>query len=165
MATTHLVYDHRHASFTKSFISQKKSQGYQLVGCEVLYNHYGDRGVVDVVMSKHVSDTKEVEWLICEMKPQLVDIGETVRQVKRAQEYFCKARSDMVVKDCVNRYRFLLVLEANDHNLMQALKYREIFQGIEVLYHHEDLVVKNRIMAVSEIENAVVNLCTESSAA
>lgn len=164
MASTQHVHDHRHATFTKSFISQKKSEGYQLAGCEVLYNHYGDRGVIDVVMRKQISGTKEVEWMICEMKPQLYDIGDTVRQVKRAQEYFCKARSDMIMKDCMNRYRFLLVLEANDHNLMQVQKYRDLFQGIELMYHHDTAAIRNKFLVASEIENAVLSLQTESLA-
>ncbi len=151
--------DHQHAAFTQNFIEAMKKQQYSLVGCEIMYNHYGDRGVIDVVLRKDYVDQKRSTWLICEMKPRLYDIGETIRQVHRAEEYFCRARPDMKMQGWENEYRFILVLEADKQNLHQVqCQHRDLFAGIDVMYHHSDSHQIDAIERMSEIMNAILTV-------
>ena len=151
--------DHQHAAFTQSFIEVMKKRQYSLVGCEIMYNHYGDRGVIDVVLRKDSADQKRSTWLICEMKPRLYDIGEAIRQVHRAEEYFLRARPDMKIQDWENEYRFVLVLEADKQNLYQVESlHRNLFAGIDVMYHHRDSHQVDTIERMREIMNAILTV-------
>ncbi|MBI1390792.1 MAG: hypothetical protein GC154_20375 [bacterium] len=133
-------------------------EGYRLDACEVMFNHYGDRGVVDVALRKEDPVKRLMEWLICEMKPWLADVGEAIRQVRRAQEYFCLSRPDFARKGWVNQYRFLLVLEANDQNAAQVQQYRDLFHGMEIAWHHQDEALRRRILYRIEIDDAVSSI-------
>ena len=147
--------DHRHASFTQSFIDRMRKNRFRLVGCEILFNHFGDRGVIDVVLRRDNSQERSATWLVCEMKPQLNDVGEAIRQVRRAQAYFCQARPDILVKERENQYWFVLVLKAHEHNLQQLNQYHDLFGDIEILFHHEDPAEIQRIQNRHKIQQAV----------
>lgn len=122
-----------------------------------MFNHFGDRGVVDAILRRNFAGERKATWLVCEIKPQLFDIGETIRQVRRAQEYFCKARPDMRVDGWENEYRYLLVVEANRENAIQVVDtHRDLFAGIEVAYHHEDQRNLALIRNMEEILREVV---------
>ena len=147
--------DHRHALFTQSFIDRMRKNRFNHVGCEILFNHFGDRGVIDVVLRRDNPNERSATWLMCEMKPKLYDVGEAIRQVRRAQAYFCQARPDICVKERENQYRFVLVLEAKESNLQQLIQYHDLFGDIEILFHHEDPAEIQRIQNLHKIQQAV----------
>jgi hypothetical protein len=152
MTGSPIARDHKHASFTQSFIAKKQREGFRLVGCEVMFNYFGDRGVIDVVLRKDYPSERRAIWVLCEIKPDLHDIGEAIRQVRRAEQYFCRARPDLRVKDWENEYEFVLVLEASKQNLLEVLDlHRDLFKGVEVMYHHEDPAKIDELAVMEEI--------------
>ena len=155
MGSQDQVLDSRHADFTQSFINASLQRGFSLVGCEIHYNHYGDRGVVDVILNRRGSEEGQMDWEICELKPRLSNIGEAIRQVRRAQRYFRESRKDLFEEDLQHKLAFLLVLEATDHNLKQYRNHPGLFQGIEVRFHHEDPNQCRQIESLKAIHEAV----------
>ncbi|MFB3789397.1 MAG: hypothetical protein ACE15F_23805 [bacterium] len=150
-----LVRDQKHASFLSRFIQAKIKDGYHLAGCEVPFNHFGDRGVIDVVLRCDDPLVHKAVWWICEIKPALYDIGDTIRQVRRAEQYFCQARPDMNKPGWENEYRFVLVIDAQMENFQDMDKYRDLFQGIEVVYFNQNPEQIQQIKILDEIQQAI----------
>ncbi len=150
------VFDERHAGLMQSFVAASLREGFEFVGCEAPYNHYGDRGVVDVVLRKRRPGGGGGVWHVCELKPVLTDVGETIRQVHRAREFFQKARPDLFEGEIGPEVRFLLVLEASEHNLAVVRNHADLFAGMEVVFHHEDLALRDRCQSVFEIHSAIL---------
>lgn len=150
------IYDGKHAALMQSFISVSLREGFEFVGCEVPYNHYGDRGVVDVVLRKRKARRGGGVWQVCELKPVLADVGETIRQVHRAREYFQKARPDLFTGGMEEEVHFLLVLEASEHNLTVLRNHADLFTGMEVVFHHENHALRDRCQSTFEIHSAIL---------
>ncbi len=145
------IVDWKHSGLAQSFIERQALEGFGLAGCEVHYNHYGDRGVVDVLLKRSVSGRSL--WWVCELKPFLQDIGEAVRQVHRAQTYLRKSRSDLFGEE--DELKFGLVLLASDHNWLAYRKHCDLFRNFQVLFHHEDARTERRIRNFQEIFEAM----------
>ena len=149
------IYDRRHAAFMESFITASIARGFRLHGCEVPYNHYGNRGVVDVLLRKATPANDGFEWHVCELKPVLADIGEAIRQVQKSAQYFRESRRDLFSSARSHSFRFPLVLEASAHNFQLWREHSHLFRDIEVLFHHEDPHTLSQIENLREIEEAI----------
>lgn len=145
------VLDWRHSGLAQRFIAREVAEGFSLVGCEVHFNHYGDRGVVDVLLRKDVGG--RWLWWVCELKPILLDVGEAVRQVHRAKTYLRQSRSDLFGEG--DRLEFLLVLEAGEHNWDVFRRHVDLFRDVRVLFFHDDKELERRFRNFQEIREAI----------
>ena len=152
------IKDYKHATLMKKFITDQQNDGFQFIGCEVFYNYFGARGVVDVLLRKDDGGTKTSTWLVCELKPALYDIGETIRQVRRAKEYFCKARPEYTNVGWTNIYKFVLILEASAYNYEQVKEFRELFSDIEIQHYHSDKSRLKQINNMVEIDRTISSI-------
>lgn len=122
------IWDKDHAKFMKGFVAEYKAQGWSEEH-EVPYNWYGQRGWIDVLL--HKGNT----LLVCELKPKLENVGETIRQIKQAQEVFLKALPSYKKFDDI---QYLLVLKANDENLRLCKKYFDLLKDLDVFFWSEN---------------------------
>ncbi len=130
-----LVHDSEHATLIEAYINASRKKGFELVGCEVPYNYYGNRGFIDVILKRTDNQTRTVHWLICEMKTKLCDVGGTIRQVKKAEQFFFKDKEkDIVDRKYVNLFEYPLVLKATSENYDIYTSYRKIFKDIKVMF-------------------------------
>ncbi len=68
----------------------------------------------------------------------------------------------MKVDDLDNEYYFLLVVEANGQNYIPIKdKHRDIFSGIDVVYHHGDYPKIVCISNMREILQSTLAVCRE----
>jgi len=151
------IFDKEHAEFMNQFISEYKEKGYN-VEHEVPYNWYGDRGFIDIVLCKGN------KLIICELKPQLTDIGETIRQVRKAEDVFLKAKPEYSRFEDI---KFVLVLKATNENLEVCKQYSEVLKGVKVIFWNTDkkaqerisLEYENLLHGRLEAENNVRTIC------
>jgi hypothetical protein len=101
-----MVKDEVHAKFLSNFYDTHKALGSETRAfeTEVPYNYFGDRGIIDFVdywinRTYNLSDLSDLEpsnpglldfLQLYELKTELLDIGETIRQVKKAKLFFAK---------------------------------------------------------------------------
>ena len=141
MENTHTLEDIAHAEMMNSFVSWLGKKKDVKIYCEVPYNHYGDRGVVDVLAM--MLNGQHWQGVGCELKPRFFDLGETIRQVHRAQLYF-------QTPDTMTAYgkpilRFPLILKATDENLNTAMHYQGILNNVPVYFFDDKKAFRNDI--------------------
>lgn len=103
---------------------------------EVHYNHYGDRGVVDVVIVKQPKEDQSdfhsgdrCRWdtvTLLEIKAHMEDVGETLRQFKRMRKYFFEDHSEF--EPCTKTYE--LVVYPSPTNLFLVENHRNSFKSL-----------------------------------
>lgn len=128
MITT--VHDARHATLMQAYIKDMQAKGYTLVGVEVPYNYYGQRGFIDVVLRRTTPQGEE--WLVSEIKSTLLDIGEAIRQVNRAREYFLMGSTCLAPTNA--RVTYNLVLRAVDSNVRLWRMHQTLLDGVPVVW-------------------------------
>lgn len=148
--------DQLHASLMQQFLEAMESE-YEVVEVEAPYNHYGFRGFVDVVLRSRAKDPIP-RWRVCELKPELTDLGEAVRQVKKAQRYFCQARGDLLGRE-EYEIEFPLVLLATYENLHMCIHYFNVLRDIKVEFFSPDRemtrAIANRYEIFAAMEDAL----------
>ena len=150
------LHDRAHAILMEQYIEAMRPR-FEKVGVEVPYEHYGNRGFIDVVLKRSGDDGRE-HWKVCELKPRLTDLGETIRQVKQAQRYFELARRDLFkTGDCT--VEFPLVILATDDNLRTYMKFRRLLDETEVEFFHPDREALRAIRIKLEISLAMEEVC------
>lgn len=104
---------------------------YSKIDSEVHYNYYGDRGVIDLVLSNE-SIIKMVE-----VKGTVSSANEVIRQCKRHQEYFIKG-SDYGRSSKSHRWdkgrrkrKWELALHADQHNWNKVMDNLEYFRTLK----------------------------------
>lgn len=60
---------------------------------EAPYNYFGERGIVDLAFYHNGADWGTNRLVLREFKTEIVDIGETIRQIKKAHKYFALANT------------------------------------------------------------------------
>lgn len=112
MTVSKLPRDYKHADIVKACINKYKlifssfkelNEGrFDLIEdrfnemyafeCEAPYNYYGERGSVDLVVYRYKTLPR---LFLHEVKTQLFDIGELLRQIHKLMKYFVKARKEI----------------------------------------------------------------------
>lgn len=116
--------DQKHAemlnAYAKWYRGTYKGNGYDVeLEIEVPFNHYGERGFIDLLAKRIVplrdSTRKIVDidifYDLCELKTHIDDLGETIRQVKRAKEFFPLTRG-LLKSHC---FAWLVLLETHEN--------------------------------------------------
>lgn len=113
------------------------------VYCEVPFNVYGQRGIVDVVALAKLSPTNE-QWrgAACELKPNIVNFGETLRQVRKAETYF-QLPPQMSSRYQTPILQFPLLVGANEHNFDLAQRYRALLRGVDLHFFDNEYALAN----------------------
>ena len=75
------------------------------------------------------------------MKPRIVDLGETIRQVKKAEIYFQLPPTMAHFGRPI--LRFLLVLEATESNYITATQYANLLDDLEVHFFSREIALQN----------------------
>ena len=135
------------------YIKAKESEGYLLYGTEVPYN--SGRGFIDVVMSRVDHERKQVTWTAAELKTSLRNLGETIRQVRRAQQFFVPGNADRLAPGYPAEHRFPLVVWATDQNWRQCASYWKLLSGIELEFFHTDHAAAVNAWNMYEIAKAI----------
>lgn len=136
MATPRPPIDHRHAKMLLGYIAEMEAKGFVLHGTEVPYRKTNGHGFIDVMMYRQHPTTGTTNWLVTEVKTDLVDIGRTTRQVLAAREFVPTHHRQLFKSHRAQTIRYPLVVWASDANLIQCLNYSRLFEGIDVEFHH-----------------------------
>lgn len=123
--------DEKHASLVEEIINYKERfyEEDEIISLktEEHYNHYGDRGVIDIVLKIQSSYGTETTLFLIEVKPEIVNLNRTIRQIKKMNKFY---RPDHSGKKGV------LWIEPTEKNLDILLDYRKTimvaFSGSEV---------------------------------
>lgn len=114
---------------------QQAVDDHYFIDIEIPYNFYGFKGWVDLVeIIKGIPNVCKNVVFLTELKTQLQDIGETIRQVKRMNDYFLKGctiikglKVNLSEQDTCHSK--LIILDTQD-NIDIFQKYRTLFNGI-----------------------------------
>ena len=133
-------------ALTKALVKKynEKSQLWdkRIVKPEEHYNHYGDRGVVDLFIrqiQKRYADY-HVEDRICEIKADVEDIDRcnpVIRQFKRMVEYFYKGTSH----DKADTATFELTFIPNERTILHVLENLDIYREVQQSGQHSLQIV------------------------
>lgn len=99
-----------------------------VIDTEVPYNHYGIRGFVDIVSTK--SFDKYNFHQLYELKTNLNDVGEAIRQVKKQEKWY-KTGVDLPQQDEIMSY---LVLPFTKENVEVFLENTALFKSINLIW-------------------------------
>lgn len=116
---------------------------------EVQYNHYGDRGVVDLVV-EHESPTNILE--IIELKSDsaiesATGANEIIRQFKSHKKYFFKG-SDYTKRGC--KHIFILGFAATEKALSHLFENKALYRNlsskerVSIYAYHPDIQIRAR---------------------
>lgn len=109
------------------------------------YNHYGDRGVIDLVVIRDPRDKKKKGSVSCiEVKSHLDSADEIIRQINRSKEYFPRDKDNICYFRIV---RFFLAVLANEHNYKHMEKYSQQYlnSGFTTFFVHPNKGGDDRI--------------------
>jgi len=122
--------DEAHAVLVQAFVRWLRSKTGVATFCEVPYNYYGQRGIIDVLALVQIAPGAPRHGIVCELKPALRDLGAAIRQVRKAESYFqlppALSERDPVI------LRYPLILEANEANYLTVVQYADVLDGVEV---------------------------------
>ena len=131
-----LPMDHAHADLMEDFIRHAEGKGYDLLGVEIPWSHYGNRGVLDAAFrSKRLVNGKRV-LILAEFKSTLADIGRSVRQVQLVKSYFLNGVdcSEYLIDGEACIIECPLIVKATEENLSLVLKYQHLLRDIDILF-------------------------------
>ncbi len=147
--------DAAHAKMQREYIHSMQAQGWTLFGTEVPYSN--GHGFVDVVLFTEGAVGPGRLWLVAELKPTVQNIGEAIRQVRRAQQSFFRSYPDLLKGQSREAAcRFPLVVLASEENWRRCAAYATLFAGIELELFHPDHVRQRDARNKSEIECAIL---------
>lgn len=155
---TQKPYDHRHSDMLKEYIFNKEKQGYKLYGTEVIYNKPRGHGFIDAVLFRIIPGTTSTEWLVAEIKPTIDNVGEAIRQVKSAKEYFFQHHKHLLKTHNIKSIKYPLVIWADQQNLDQCLEYAVLFKEMDLEFFHSNETISNEILNKFEISMAVFEI-------
>ncbi len=129
------ILDKEHADMAKGFVKDLKKRGYK-TRVEMPYDYYSEGGFVDVVAWSND------ELVTCELKPTLVNIDETLRQINHTRNFFLIAKPELAES---RKPRNLLVLKATTDNLNICGQYLDLLHDVDLVFWHEDKEIEARI--------------------
>lgn len=133
--------DAAHAALVQAFVRWLRSKPWVWTNCEVPYNFYGERGVIDVLALMRPTPAAPWYGIACELKPELLNLNETMRQVTKAQNYFQLPSSISAFGRPI--LRFPLVLQATEHNYVTVTQYADVLDGIEIHFFDVHAALSN----------------------
>lgn len=148
--------DWAHATLMEAYVAKAKQEGYELLGVEIPWSYYGNRGVLDAALrSRELVDGKRVV-VLAEFKTQILDVGRCIRQVQLVRKYFMRGAESgaFFKKDEQSEIRCPLIVMATVENVKQAVKYHHLFRDIDIIFFHEDESVATRMREQYEIRLA-----------
>lgn len=115
-------HDHNHRllveewiKFSTKFFSMKYSdKNKQSIELEYPYSHYGNRGFVDVFIVNR--DVNSCSIALCECKPSLMNFGEGIRQLRKAESVVFKGGFSYPYERGAYKVFLILVTIFNDEN-------------------------------------------------
>ncbi len=122
------IQDKAHREMMSEFVKDKKKEGYE-AETEVPYNFYGRSGFIDVILKERN------KLFVCELKPRLFNVGEAIRQVKQAQEFFLRARPEY---SKFQEVHYFLIIKANEENLQVCAENKEMMKEIPIMFWETD---------------------------
>lgn len=182
------IFDEKHAQFLQSFYSfkQKQFEKFSLsekpaLEMEAPFNYYGERGSVDLAVYwkpktyihhwKNLKDeSKNEDWIytgnkfiLYELKTEIVNLGETIRQVKKAHEFFAKSvthvgetKIDDTYSPSAREHLFsvdsYLILLDTEQNIDFLMKNRLMFEGAGFI-GKEQILPTQLVVNISNGEN------------
>lgn len=115
------LYDKRHAKLVEDIVKYikeiDKSDDIVWLKTEEHYNHYGNRGSVDIAYLSNLSYSKGKFLRLYEVKPEIRNLNETIRQCKKAYKFFLSEFSGKRLVD--------LFIEPTSYNLDVLLEHQE----------------------------------------
>jgi len=145
--------DAAHATMQREYTLSKESEGWTLFGTEVPYSN--GLGFVDVVMFRERPNTGR-SWLVAELKPTMQNVGEAIRQVRRAQQLFFRSYVGLPGSANSQNHGFPLVVLASEENWRRCAAYSALFTGIELKFFHPDPTQERAVRSKFEIETAIL---------
>lgn len=152
------LYDKKHALFMQQYIQTSRKNKFEVVCCEAPYCHYGQKGYVDLVLKKYDRPNRLCLWKLCELKPLLLDIGQTIRQINRTREYFFKDKKELLDSAFSNEIKYPLVVEANPHNLSVCLQYLSLLKNIHIEFFSADSNLAQQISNKFQIHKEIIKV-------
>lgn len=132
-----------------------KKCDFQLLGLEIPFSHYGERGFCDAWLAQRDFSKKTQYWVTAEIKPEIVDIGETVRQVNRMKLYFYKDKKSLL-DGWNNQLLFPLIVEASESNFRTFMEYEDYFRNIDLIFFDKTTGLKNEFNQRLEIHKSIL---------
>jgi len=129
--------DKAHATMMQDYIAAmvNVSGNFDLVGVEMPYSYYGNRGILDVVLKSKEPLRGRRQWLVAELKPELLDVGRAVRQVTKARKYsFKDEEMKRLLGDEAYDLTHVLVMLATEENLQRAMDYCHLLRNIHIMF-------------------------------
>jgi len=149
--------DGKHAHLMEAYITKAVRNGCDLIGVEIPWSHYGNRGVLDAALWSSKGKVGGRVLVLAEFKSELIDVGGCIRQVELVRKYFLKGAQMPEFEDlgesCEVRYPVILL--ATMVNARQAVKYHHLLRDMELYFFHEDDKVRQDIMNKYEIMLAI----------
>src|SRR3989338_5425730 len=91
------IYDTKHREIVNFIVKKfKNNPKTKFIDIEVPFNDYGNRGVVDILV-KYRKRIFNITLKIIEVKTNLRNFGESIRQLKNAKAYFEKENKNIVM--------------------------------------------------------------------
>ncbi len=122
------ILDKEHADMARGIAKEFKKRGYK-TRVEMPYDYYDERGFVDVVAWNND------ELLACELKPLLINISETLKQVNQTRDSFLQSHPNLAQS---LKVRYPLVLRATTDNLNVCEAYLDLLKDADIIFWHED---------------------------
>jgi hypothetical protein len=119
------LFDQKHADMIHEYMQFCKIEGRQILATEVPYNHYGERGWADLI----TYNPKTEELCVIEIKPEIVNIGETTRQVQKMANTFLLDPRNNKYK-AYAKIRHIVLIYENAENLIRFQNYYDQFSVI-----------------------------------
>ena len=146
--------DAAHARMQRDYIHARQAEGWRLLGAEMPYGN--GNGFADVVLFKDEAGDGGRRWLVSELKPTLQNVGEAIRQVRRASGLFPRSYPELLGPDGAPNCRFPLVILASEENWRRCVLFSALLAGVDLEFFHPDRAVQTTVSSKFEIECAIL---------
>ena len=120
------VTDEKHRNLLNKYIKHTESlmiygsEKNTSIEVEYPYNYYGDRGFIDVLVIRNLGDILN-SIRICEVKPDLDNLGEAIRQLRKAKNALLKIGIPRIY---INDFKIFLdlvtILNEKNYNILKT---------------------------------------------
>lgn len=123
--------DKRHADMVNKVVNILRNNTNNILEVEQPYNYFGDRGVIDLAWALPWSGC----WCIrlIEFKTEIVDLGETIRQIKKASKYYPLSNNTVngvIIPSDNLVVQNVLVIADTEQNINKIIEYKNMLASI-----------------------------------
>ena len=147
------IRDEKHATIVQDFVKRFMTKKWTVVGYEIPYNYFGNRGFIDVLLKKQFQ--RESQFIVAEIKTEIVDVGATLRQIEKSRQFLLKARPDIFKKTKNDKISFPLVLPAADKNIISFARHWMLLQQVKTIFLVPNGSARNQIIGKLKIAAAM----------